>query len=184
MSMTTGTPLKILFVSTGSACRALLAQAWMRSLTRHPLGLCATGRYECEQASVLHQILRETGLSRSGLSYRSLAECPSEIADLVITLSDTNEPNDLPLIAPAAGRIDWHFTMRPDWDGQENLRSWSAQLGHRIPVLLAELDLLEGFTQGESAWNANLPGLNGAKGSNSTPRLSTITARQVFEPSI
>lgn len=135
-----GRRLRLLFLSTGSACRALLAQAWARAIAGDALDLESSALDGTLPPGLPDQILRDSGLGPQVLAYRPFGSEVVDRADLVVLLGEWGDHRSVAL-ANGAGRIDWHLPVAQGMDRLENLRLTREVLRHKVAGLLAELGI-------------------------------------------
>ncbi len=81
-------PTRVLFVSTGGACRAIFAQALLRHVGGHAFDAWACGTDPAPIDPLTLRILADAGIDGSGLEPRSLDEMLDKPFDYVITVCD------------------------------------------------------------------------------------------------
>jgi len=81
-------PTRVLFVSTGGACRAMFAEAALRHVGGAAFDVCSAGVEPIPVDPLALQVLRDAGIDVSGLHSSSLDEMSSRSFDYVITLCD------------------------------------------------------------------------------------------------
>jgi len=133
-----GRRLRLLFLSTGSACRALLAQAWARAIAGDALDLESSAMDGQAQPELPAQILHDSGLGTQVLAYRPFDTDVVEQADLVVLLGEWGDHRSVAL-ANGAGRIDWHLPVAHGMDRLESLRLTREVLRHKVASLLSDL---------------------------------------------
>jgi protein-tyrosine-phosphatase len=81
-------PTRVLFVSTGGACRALFAEALLRHVGGARFDVASAGVEPIPVDPLALQVLRDAGIDVSGLRPDSVDEMRERSFDYVITLCD------------------------------------------------------------------------------------------------
>ena len=84
----TAAPARVLFVSTGGACRAVLAQALLRQVGGGAFDVWSAGTDPEAVDPITLDVLERAGFDASGLAPRPLAELVGQPFEYVITLCD------------------------------------------------------------------------------------------------
>jgi protein-tyrosine-phosphatase len=135
-----GRRLQLLFLSTGSACRALLAQAWARVMAGDALNMASSTLDGHASAGLPEQLLQGTDLQGLSLDYRPFDAEVMARADVVVLLGEWGDNRSIAL-ANGAGRIDWHLPIVPGADRLESLRLTREVLRHKVAGLLSDLGI-------------------------------------------
>lgn len=134
--------LNLLFLSTGSACRALMAEAWARTLAGDALHCESAALGDSQYPLLAEQILHEVGLETADLTYRRLDEVMTRRADLVVLLGEWGDTRSVAL-PNGAGRIDWHLPLVSGGDALAGLRMTRDMVRLKVAGLLKELGIKE-----------------------------------------
>jgi protein-tyrosine-phosphatase len=89
-------PARVLFVSTGGACRALFAEALLRQVGGDAFEAASAGTDPAPIDPLALEVLDRAGVDATGLSPRALADLVGKPFEYVITLCD-----DARLVCPA-----------------------------------------------------------------------------------
>jgi len=101
-------PTRVLFVSTGGAARAILAEALLRHVGRAAFEVASAGTDPRPVDPLALQVLGIAGIDATGLESRSLDAMRGQPFDYVITVCD-NAAETCPLFPGPAKRIHWSF---------------------------------------------------------------------------
>ncbi len=89
----TPTPLKILFLCTGNACRSQMAEGWARQLKSDSLEVWSAGILPAGMDPRAVQVMREAGVDLSGHHSKPVSELAGIPFDWVITVCDHASEN-------------------------------------------------------------------------------------------
>jgi protein-tyrosine-phosphatase len=81
-------PTRVLFVSTGGACRSIFAEALLRHVGGPRYEVLSCGTDPAAVDPLTYQILATAGIDASGCEPRSLTDLQEQSFDYVITLCD------------------------------------------------------------------------------------------------
>jgi protein-tyrosine-phosphatase len=81
-------PTRVLFVSTGGACRSIFAEALLRHVGGSSYDVLSCGTDPTPVDPLTYEILAAAGIDASGCEARSLTDLADESFDYVITLCD------------------------------------------------------------------------------------------------
>lgn len=175
--------LNLLFLSTGSACRALMAEAWTRALAGDALHCESSALEEGAQTHLVEQILGEAGLATTHLAYRRLDEAMTSQADLVILLGEWGDSRSVAL-PNGAGRIDWFLPRLHDVNGLggdmlAGLRLTREMLRLKVAGLLKELGVRESGFSGQPGTAGGVMTRLGLIAGDAQPPAAALTAAAI-----
>jgi hypothetical protein len=133
-------PLNLLFLTSRSACRAVMAAAWARALAGEALRCESATLDECQPVEQTRSVLDEVGVTGVGLDCRRLDEQMASRADLVVFLGEAGETRGLAL-PNGAGRIDWLLPSLVGTNVGAGLRHSREMIRLKVSGLLRDLGI-------------------------------------------
>jgi protein-tyrosine-phosphatase len=129
-------PTRVLFVSTGGAARAVLAEALLRHVGGGAFEAVSAGTDPVGVDPLALQVLGRAGIDTAGLASRSLAEVEGQFFDWVITVCD-DARSVCPVFPGADMSLHWGYPSPARAVGTDDERRVAyervfVQLGERI----------------------------------------------------
>jgi arsenate reductase len=107
---------KVLFLSTGSATRSLIAEGFLRSLTGDRFDVVSVGVERSASNPMASEVMKEAGIDISGQKTKSVAQSLKEPFGHVITICDTTKERS-PIFPFALGVLHWNIVDPNTADG-------------------------------------------------------------------
>jgi arsenate reductase len=103
-----GTPVRVLFVSSGNACRSQMAEGWLRHLAPQGVVVRSGGTKPRHLHPLATRAMQEAGVDIGSQRGKSVAAFATERFDFVVTLCETAAA-ECPPIPNAARRLHRPF---------------------------------------------------------------------------
>jgi protein-tyrosine-phosphatase len=133
--VTAESPLRVLFVCTGNSARSILAEALLRHVCGSAFEASSAGTHPSGVHPLADMVLAQSGIDRSGLRSKSIAEMQDRSFDFVITLCDDARAV-CPVFPGADQSLHWGYTDPASVEGEaERLAAFQrvfTQLGERV----------------------------------------------------
>lgn len=134
--MTAESPVRVLFVCTGNSARSILAEALLRHVGGSAFEASSAGTHPSGVHPLADRVLEQSGIDRSGLRSKSIAEMEDRSFDFVITLCDDARAV-CPVFPGADQSLHWGYTDPASVEGTEAERLEAfqrvfTQLGERV----------------------------------------------------
>jgi arsenate reductase len=97
---------KVLFLSTGSATRSLIAEGCLRALTGDRFDVVSVGVEASASSPLAGEVMKEIGIDISAQKTKSVAQSLKEPFGHVITICDTSKERN-PVFPFALGVLHW-----------------------------------------------------------------------------
>lgn len=107
---------KVLFLSTGSATRSLIAEGFLRSLTGDRFDVVSVGVEHSASNPMASEVMKEAGIDISGQKTKSVAQSLKEPFGHVITICDAAKERS-PIFPFALGVLHWNIVDPNTADG-------------------------------------------------------------------
>jgi arsenate reductase (thioredoxin) len=99
---------KVLFLSTGSATRSLIAEGFLRSLTGDRFDIVSVGVERSASSPLASEVMKEAEIDISGQKTKSVAQSLKEQFGRVITICDTTKERN-PIFPFALDVMHWNI---------------------------------------------------------------------------
>lgn len=135
------TPIRVLFLGTGTMAHALMAAAVLRWLGKDDVEASHAGPQEDERDPLVMQVLTEIGIELSQQQRTCMQECQRARYTYVVSLCDKDR-EACPTVSDDVPCICWHFPMSPADDHDalvQALRKTRRELCERIWIWLLVL---------------------------------------------
>lgn len=132
--MTAESPLRVLFVCTSNSARSILAEALLRHVGGPAFEVSSAGTHPSGVHPLADLVLEQSGIDRSGLRSKSIAELQDRSFDFVITLCDDARAV-CPVFPGADQSLHWGYSDPASVEGTEAERLEAFQ---RVFALLGE----------------------------------------------
>jgi len=137
MTPVVGKRLSLLFISTGGACRAIVAQVLALRMGGGVIQVAATA-LEGQTEALSEEVLQALGAERQEINYLPYVSDAMAQADLVVMMDEWGGTRRL-VVPSGAGRIDWFLPSVRGQDRQSALALTAEVVRHKVAALLGEL---------------------------------------------